>query len=1298
MYVEPHYVDIDLWLYKGNTAVAHTSDYSLADEVIFYTMSPGQYRVSIYYFSTFTGSCPSTLTEISIVPTARLAQRVSSYPCPPTQTLPDLDLSAITVTGFYYDSTQSTTVLNAQYTAAPGTNYAFLKSYSFTLPKIYDNGDAWEIEGVLGFHFPTSGLGLLIQSSDTFPPTNLTCYDIGNCSMGLHNVRGQSTLKVLLQPGSYVLWLYDVPSERDLTLNQCSPFTFSLSISHAEQMEDFLNCPGTPFPTSINEAGLLDEHGFMYFREDVIVDLENPYKSLAFTVKQDSYFRAFAVAHRIDIDLLLQNSSRQLAYGYQYGTTEEGIQSFISAGNYTFQFRLFGRYEAIFCETALIEIAIAPASLYAGFDTCTGKPASVPDFSGLANVATTLNYNLELNNVYRYLYNGVYTQALVTYQSFTLTVASYIQATLGSNFLLGDVRIWLTSTAVNGTQLGYHRRNIHFLDVMSPPGNYLITIVTGSTQNTAIYNFPTCSTYSLTMSITPANATAPLQCLANRRVPASLNTPQNLNTSPKIHIQEEFLIPPISTFLSTRETIIFTVNTTSYFRAYTEPHHIDIDLKLDEEGITVAQTIKFNTEEVLSWVVRPGYRYTFTLTYYKWFFLDHGNDPCYTYQGEIAITPITENIAVACNTNYLPPDLGSPAQSPINIDDDFYFTQVPDPSDFKVRFSVPATSMFRVLLTYDFLWNDVALRLDMPGSSDPLQGELGYNKNEISLQQLSPGNYTLHIYEPFNTTTGRILALRNCVQFHMTLALEVIDNSEIDPLLLSCPDQYFPTVFNSPAFISALSGNSMDFDRYVLADVTAKYDAVTFTVATDSMFRVYIPVHPVLDVDVMLYRGTTLIASQLSYGEEEFIQAKLLANYNYTLRFAYYGAVITSILPPASDCESFRIQMSIYNITSIASVPPLSSECATNFSPALDPRVASNALNYQRSLDIQTNFYAEAFFTIKTTYLFTVKLEQNDASSGIQMLLVGMNVSKTYYPLYFLNHVYLNEYIPAGTYNLSFHSLGGINPVFTCAPYSLTSAYLITDFPADSCSSDSLPTDLFSFAGGSAPFGGPQAADGSIHLFGSNFVALKGTKYRNNYILFQAKVKSYLRIFLAVEDKNTITVNLFKNINLTSSVPMAATVAANSYDRSNVWVLPAQPDVYVLDLFFSTVGNILDCNYFTFELVLEPESLILSSLACPNPMPNELNQLPPETIIVYAQQDYSVYSSRFLVTRYLDNYGKPLSTTDTVFRCLTFTPLSFSSPFLFPSFPLLFPPLFPPLPASLRSLLRLPLFQREVLQ
>lgn len=51
--------------------------------------------------------------------------------------------------------------------------------------------------------------------------------------------------------------------------------------------------------------------------------------------------------------------------------------------------------------------------------------------------------------------------------------------------------------------------------------------------------------------------------------------------------------------LYAKETVVWeNITTPSYFRFYVEPHHIDIDLKLEENGTTVAQGISFNLEEV----------------------------------------------------------------------------------------------------------------------------------------------------------------------------------------------------------------------------------------------------------------------------------------------------------------------------------------------------------------------------------------------------------------------------------------------------------------------------------------------------------------------------------------------------------------------------------------------------------------------------------------------------------------------------------------------------------------------------
>lgn len=132
------------------------------------------------------------------------------------------------------------------------------------------------------------------------------------------------------------------------------------------------------------------------------------------------------------------------------------------------------RYNSVFCETALLEVAIAPKSLYAGMpDVCTNQPASAPSLAGLTSLAQNSTYVLPYATYlvwalyiilffsfpstimqfdllsYRYVYSGR-SQTTILSQQFNVSVDSYIQAQLGSNFLLGDIRILLVSS-VNGT-------------------------------------------------------------------------------------------------------------------------------------------------------------------------------------------------------------------------------------------------------------------------------------------------------------------------------------------------------------------------------------------------------------------------------------------------------------------------------------------------------------------------------------------------------------------------------------------------------------------------------------------------------------------------------------------------------------------------------------------------------------------------------------------------------------------------------------------------------------------------------
>lgn len=111
--------------------------------------------------------------------------------------------------------------------------------------------------------------------------------------------------------------------------------------------------------------------------------------------------------------------------------------------------------------------------------------------------------------IYVFQYKNNYDEQVFLTQNFSVTTAAYVQAQLGSNFLLGDIRIKLL---VNGSvvlgmcftlllnirililvQIGKHLRNIHYLDVLVPPGTYTLSLITGDAQSSTLKNFPPCA-------------------------------------------------------------------------------------------------------------------------------------------------------------------------------------------------------------------------------------------------------------------------------------------------------------------------------------------------------------------------------------------------------------------------------------------------------------------------------------------------------------------------------------------------------------------------------------------------------------------------------------------------------------------------------------------------------------------------------------------------------------------------------------------------------------------------------------
>ncbi|KAN0003868.1 hypothetical protein ACTFIZ_010033 [Dictyostelium cf. discoideum] len=220
-------------------------------------------------------------------------------------------------------------------------------------------------------------------SMDLPQPTNLLCLKDGNCTIGVHLSKSHSIIKTVLLPGDYIIWIFDQTQEKDMAVQlKCLPFSMVIDIQPAQQVEDFLNCQSYFLPSSFNEPGFLDDGGFMYFNEDVYLDLSVKKEEITFNLTQPSYFHIYIPDFRVDIDILLKKngvSQSTIAHSYKFSVEEE-INAKLNQGSYILTLFYFDKNADVFCDKYPLEVTIVLQSDYIE-TTCT--TSSQPDFSNI---------------------------------------------------------------------------------------------------------------------------------------------------------------------------------------------------------------------------------------------------------------------------------------------------------------------------------------------------------------------------------------------------------------------------------------------------------------------------------------------------------------------------------------------------------------------------------------------------------------------------------------------------------------------------------------------------------------------------------------------------------------------------------------------------------------------------------------------------------------------------------------------------------------------------------------------------
>eukprot|EP01133_Synstelium_polycarpum_P007915 gene7915-9294_t len=1271
-YVAPHVVDVDLWLYKNDpgqpkTLIVNSADSTPGgDEDIVHVLDPGAFKLRILFFGATKGTklpCPTLTIEAAITPVAVLDAREKLTKCPTQSVYPTLNLD-MTSQSYIYDSDVNDTAVTFAIvdTLAPGKqNITFLTSYLLNLKQGVINTDKWGVEVTLGFHFMSGGsIGLLIQSADLPDPTTLKCLKPQNCSIGVHTSKGHSVIKTVLAPGEYKLWIYDQTFEKTFTDSlPCTPFSLAIDIQSAHETETILNCDAYTLPPTFNAPGFIDDEGYLYFNDDVFLDLINKNDNVTFTITTTSYIRVYVPSHRVDVDLEITNktadgSIHTVVAAYTWGGEEE-ITAMLSPGDYVLNVNFFGNNLDIFCDTFTLEVGIAPQTDYTSVNYCKGVTTSsdAPITSEMIQSALTTDNTFSLNPsnpsapasptpltspVYSFMFNGQSSQATIANATFTISVESYIMVELDSNFILGDMRAVLVMAPSENNDdpiqyFGDHGRNTHHIYMTLEQGTYTLSILTGLTSKSPTF-LPPCILYSLTVLIKPTTKTDP--CWGNTLFPTNLMTPGYLGTSTSIHITGEYLVPPLSVY-SGKLNSFFNVTKPSVFRAFTQQETIDVDIALYENNNRVVWTSKFDGEESIEYICQPGKSYKMSTSFYHW--PTRPSQACYMYMFALSITPSEENPQDTC-TPSLPPVnfIGNASLTASNNVGTFHFKQNATTFSQNLPFTVPAgmNALFRAILTFDFVWNDLSLAVkSADGKTVITLGGINYNRVDILPLTLTPGNYILSIYEPFATKTNQ-LTLKNCVDFTLQTAIQSIDDSQVDQDTIICPSQLFPSTLNSFGYMSTLTANTIYFQQRVLADVSKGQDTIKFTLAAQSVIRVYIPVHPTIDIDVALAFGDggKTIASSRTVGEEVIYKDQGAGN--YVLKFSFYG-LSGSPLPLVEDCTDFYVSISISPSDSLPA--SVTTQCTL---PADLPKVIVGNQNftgtYQRQMGVVQSTQTLGFTITQTGHLW-VRLGYNDLAASLAMslnasvIVNGKQTSKMYYPLYEGGQAHFSEIIQAGTYQLSVYDPFGSQTVpsyVKCATYEF--GYMLNtstpDVPQLCDSTNVLPTDFFTATGGSFPYGGPQATkDGAIRFVHKHFYMSPTSKH--NRIQFKVPKKAVMvRMFAEADPNNDIDFFIYSNGSDPKSLVYSSYTGANV--ETGLVQLQPQANNYTLDVNFLRVNNKQPCNYFHFEFALETVDDLIQDLLCPATMPNEVNQVPPERVEFPYGSDVNLGSNSYL--------------------------------------------------------------------
>jgi len=1267
---EHELVDMDVKLYDSSSGLVDLSMSVWGEEMLADELPAGSYKILFSPFFEPEGenwSCESLEMEIAISPVTSLNARIAKLPKYTDTFVPPLTSSSINYilahgSSYAYDSTedQNSDLFNVKIdTSHIGFAPVYLAHWSIELVPKPGTNPLYDLEATLGYSFLSSGnLRLLVDADvdggdSAYPPCEFAEDEEAQCKRGTSLVENYYTIQTKLSAGNYSIWLYELPDRRVGSITNI-PFSLKLFIRQLHGEESFISCPQLLPPPSLNVPGLIDATGYLHYREETLLDLTRPVQTISFTVPSDFAFRVWIESHRVDIDLILAvRDGKQISRTFKTSEQEESILATGQANvEYVLTLKFYGRYDALFCETFLLEILILPHTPYYAFDYCqTMSSESKPVISkSLVNLAETF---LLPHQEYHYKWNDTVQRHTDVILSVPISVAAshpgmILRAELESHFLSG-LTLFIRSTDHNKNSTS---RAFNYMDggslyhLLESGRNYTLVLSGAVAAKGDVSLLAPCAYFSFEMSITALTAELTSGCAGGKTLPraTTMSGPRYFGSSNRIHFQDIFIVPAPQSPFDSKDSFSFTVRQKSLLRAYTESrvmngHDIDIDFSLLENGLAVEHEVKEEGEEKISYVLQAGKNYEFRANFVADFSL---LPECVEWNLEFEVAPIFDDggSTPSCTVHLPSPD------DPIGIHslvyeftsvEDYAFEQSASPLTIKIPVIISSGEgmtdiiYFRAVVYYDFVWSDLSVRLLNENGELIALGQNRYNKNEIEPVQLAAGHYILELFEPEALEQAE---LHHCSLFTLSIGAAPHASNQIEIYVEEqeevCPFLGLPYSWNAAPAIHPLNDYTVHEARYFRQ--SGNQNMVVFKVTEASFFRAFVPALDLFDVDIYIQNvddeaDPQTLARGTSFHQEENLFVRLKAG-KYRVVFKYY------FFPDDERCNYFPAEIGVVTEDYVNKHLALKQNdhlCEGVPTPELGPFQKGSWVTADFHRTAAAPFHTTATFKVTETSVFKAVLTYTFFTGHLFFTVTGQNIVSPYasagkdkvIPAWIGEDVaFFDHLLFPGDYNITlddeFSYANSTVPEF-CTSFSLS--YILTPgHPDDYCDdADTLPQDLFTYYGGSQHYGGPQARDGTIRISGMNFIF---PEYRSHSdIAFRIKEPSFLRVWAKYESEEENDIDFLIWRNKEKEELVSASAGSESVESHIIFLTP-QDEPYVLDLFVYEL-KLKDCQFFHFELAIETNKSIADRLLCPDPLPS-----PPLPASTFAIRESSITLER----------------------------------------------------------------------